>query len=151
MKITEALSAEHIVFHNLFDHIEGTLPNIQTLAEVKSICHLVESVLKAHSHMEDDLFLGPLEHCFEQIGQRDRLLQEHQELDGNLQRVQEASRLDAARKLLLHAVAHSRKHFDMEERIVFPMAERVFKAETLETLGQAWMTQRQKVAMISAS
>lgn len=148
MKITEALSAEHIVFHNLFDHIESALPRLQTIGEVKSVATLMESMLKAHAQMEDDLFLGPLEHCFEQIGQRDRFIQEHHELDGNLQRVQEASRVDTAKKLLLVAVAHSRKHFDMEERIVFPMAERVFKAETLEALGKAWMTQREKATVV---
>lgn len=145
MKITEALAAEHIVFHNLFDHLEAALPAIQTLGEVKGLAALLESLLKAHAHTEDDLFLGPLEHCFEQIGQRERFIEEHKEMDGNLQRVQEATRTEAAKRLLLKAVAHSRKHFDMEERIVFPMAERVFKAETLETLGREWMTQRQKV------
>src|SRR5262245_33633994 len=126
MKITEALSTEHSVFHNLFDHIEHVLPKLQTLAEVKSLGSLTETLLRAHSQTEDDLFLGPLEHCFEQIGHRDRFAREHQELDGNLRRVQEAGRIDTARKMLLIAITHSRKHFDMEERIVFPMAERVF-------------------------
>jgi hypothetical protein len=35
MKITEILMAEHAVFHNLFDHIEATVPKSKTLAEVK--------------------------------------------------------------------------------------------------------------------
>ena len=34
MKITEALLAEHLVFHNLFDHIEAAAPGLKTLAEV---------------------------------------------------------------------------------------------------------------------
>jgi len=74
MKITEALFAEHLVFHNMFDHIEATVPKLKTLAEVKSLAALMESLLKAHSDTEDDLFIGPLEHCFEQIGQRDAFL-----------------------------------------------------------------------------
>ena len=37
MKITEALLAEHIVFHNIFDYIERVLPDVKTLAEVKSL------------------------------------------------------------------------------------------------------------------
>lgn len=147
MKITEALLAEHLVFHNMFDHIEATASKLKTLAEVKSLAALMESMLRAHSDTEDNLFLGPLEHCFEQIGQRDAFVEEHQEMDGNLQRVQAATRLRQARQLLLAAVAHSRRHFDREERIVFPMAERVLKAQTLSDLGRAWMEQRTRVAV----
>ena len=74
-------------------------------------------------------------------------LQEHQEMDGNLQLVQQATRLDAARKLLLAAVAHSRHHFDKEERIVFPLAETMLNSKTLNSLGQSWMEQRTRVAV----
>jgi hemerythrin-like domain-containing protein len=142
MKITEALLAEHMVFHNLFDHIEATAPRLKTLGEVKSLAALMESMLKAHSDTEDELFIGPLEHCFEQIGQRDAFIQEHEEIDGNLKLVQGAKQVRRACQLLVAAVAYSRKHFDKEERIVFPMAERVLKGKTLTALGQSWMEQR---------
>jgi hemerythrin-like domain-containing protein len=150
MKITEALFAEHLVFHNLFDHLEAVLPQVKTLAEVKALASVMETMLRSHSDTEDHLCIGPLEHCFEQIGQRDALLNEHKEMDGNLERVREAKRLEAARSLLLVAVAHSRKHFDKEERIVFPMAERVLKVETLEELGRAWMRQRSEPTSFTA-
>jgi hemerythrin-like domain-containing protein len=39
-------------------------------------------------------------------------------------------------------VTASRKHFDREERIVFPLAEKVMKKETLVELGKVWMKQR---------
>ena len=145
MKITEALMAEHLVFHHMFDHIESVVPRLKTLGEVRTLAGMMENMLKTHSTTEDDLFIGPLEHCFEQIGQRDAFIKEHHEMDGNLQRVQLAGRLDAARELLLSAIAHSRKHFDKEERIVFPMAARVLKGETLDQLGLAWMKQRNHV------
>jgi hemerythrin-like domain-containing protein len=147
MKITEALLAEHLVFHNMFDHIEATTPTMKTLAEVKSVAALMESMLRAHSDTEDDLFIGPLEHCFEQIGQRDTFLEEHQEIDGNLARVKKSTQVNEARELLLAAVAYSRRHFDKEERIVFPMAERILKNKTLTALGQTWMDQRTRVAV----
>jgi hemerythrin-like domain-containing protein len=51
-----------------------------------------------------------------------------------------------ARKLLLQIVADCRKHFDKEERIVFPMAEQVLNAKTLEELGAKWMRRRQSVS-----
>jgi hemerythrin-like domain-containing protein len=146
MKITEALFAEHLVFHNMFDHIEATVPDLKTVAAIKSIASLLEVLLKTHAATEDDLFLGPLEHCFEQIGQRDSFLDEHQEMDENLRLVQQASGVKEAQQLLLTAVRHSRRHFDREERIVFPMAERVLKAETLAQLGQVWLDQRTQPA-----
>jgi len=151
MKITEALFAEHLVFHNMFDHIEATVPKLKTLAEVKSLAALMESVLKAHSDTEDELFIGPLEHCFEQIGQRDAFLEEHQEIDDSLRTLRQAKQLKQARQLLLAAVAYSRRHFDKEDRIVFPMAERVLNGKTLKALGQAWMEQRVHVASLSSS
>ncbi len=142
MKITEALLAEHLVFHNMLDHIETTTPKLRTLPEIKSLAALLESMLKAHSNTEDELFLGPLEHCFEQLGQRDAFLAEHEEMDGHLRRIRVVKRLKEARALLLAAVRYSREHFDKEERIVFPMAERILKAQTLTALGQTWMQQR---------
>jgi len=78
MKITDALFAEHMVFHNMFDHIEATAPKLKTLAEIKCLAALAERLLHAHSETEDNLFIGPLEHCFEQIGQRETFHYEHQ-------------------------------------------------------------------------
>ena len=147
MKITEALFAEHLVFHNMFDHIEATAPKLKTLAEVKSMAAMMESLLKAHSDTEDELFIGPLEHCFEQIGQRDAFLEEHQELDASFRSLQQAKQVGKARQLLLSAVAYSRKHFDKEERIVFPLAERVLNSKTLVALGQTWMEQRTRAML----
>jgi hemerythrin-like domain-containing protein len=142
MKITDALLAEHVVFHNIFDHIERVLPQLKTLAEVKAFAGLMENLLRAHSHTEEDLVFAPLDHYLEQIGQRDTFEFEHQEIDGTLLKVRGAQRLAEARKLLSAAVLASRKHFSREERIVFPLAERVLKAETLVKLGDAWTKQR---------
>ncbi len=143
MKITEALFAEHVVFHSLFDHLETAAPKLKTLAEIKSLAALMESMLEAHSRTEDELFIGPLEHCFEQIGHCQTFHNEHDEIDGNLKLAQRAKQVKAARRLLLAAIASSRKHFDKEERIVFPLAERVLKAKTLTALCQTWKEQRQ--------
>ena len=145
MKITEALFAEHLVFHNMFDYIEAIAPKLKTVAEVKSLATLMESLLKAHSDTEDELFLGPLEHCFEQIGQRDAFLEEHKEIDDSMRHLRGVKNLKKARQLLLAAVTYSREHFDKEERIVFPLAERVLKHKTLTALGQTWMEQRTRV------
>ncbi len=142
MKITEALLAEHVVFHNLFDHIERTMPRLKTLPEVRSLARLLESLIEAHSLAEDRLIIEPLEHCFEQLGQQETFHQEHEEIEKNVRRAQTVRDLKKSRQHLLAAVLASRKHFDKEERVVFPMAEKLLKAKTLTALGKSWIEHR---------
>ena len=143
MKITEILVAEHAVFHNLFDHIEKTLPRLKTLAEVKSLAATLDALMRPHAGTEDDLLMGQLEHCLEQLGQSETFHEEHEEIDAQLAEVQKARGPKQARDLLLRAVLRSREHFDKEERVVFPLAERVLKAKTLSGLGDEWMKRRE--------
>lgn len=143
MKITGILRAEHSVFHNLFDYIERTTPALKTVGEVKSLANLTEALLAAHSKTEDELFIEPLEHCFEQVGQRETFHDEHEAIDRALLAVAKAPNLKAAKLQLLGVVTAARKHFDKEERIVFPMAERVLKAKTLTDLGTEWSKRRE--------
>jgi hemerythrin-like domain-containing protein len=142
MKITEALLAEHLLFHNMFDHIEAAAARMKSVAEIKAVGALLEAALKAHSDAEDALLLGPLEHCFEQIGQRDGFLREHEEMDESLRLIQKARQPGQARQLLLTAIGFSRRHFHKEERIVFPLAEQVLNPKTLTDLSLAWTRQR---------
>ena len=139
MKITEILMAEHAVFHNLFDHIEAVAPRLKTLAEVKALAAVVEKVHEPHSKTEDDLFIEPLEHCFDQMGQKETFHDEHEQIEATLAKVHKAKTVKDAKKILLGAIAACRKHFDKEERIVFPMAERILKAKTLTELGTQWL------------
>jgi len=143
MKITDVLRAEHAVFHNLYDHIEAVLPQTKTLAEVKSLAKVAEKLLEPHSKTEDDLFIEPLEHYFDQIGQNELFHEEHKQIDALLTKIQKARDLKTAKKLLQGAVLACRSHFDKEERIVFPMAEKVLKTKTLAELGEAWLRRRQ--------
>ncbi len=145
MKITEALLAEHVVLHNMFDYIERVLPTLRTVAEIKLLAALMEGVLIGHAKTEEALLFAPLAHCLEQIGQRDTFELEHHEIDACLVAVGRARGLRDARRLLNAAVLASRKHFDHEERVVFPLAERVMKGETLAKLGEAWTKQREVV------
>ncbi len=142
MKITDILRAEHTVFHHLFDHIETTVPRLKSLAEVKSLALLVDKVTSPHSKTEDELFIEPLEHCFDQMGQGETFHDEHELINEMLMKAGKARDLKTAKKFLIVAIVASRKHFDKEERIVFPMAERVLKAKTLTEIGEAWMKRR---------
>jgi hemerythrin-like domain-containing protein len=142
MKITDILRAEHSVFHNLFDHVEAMVPRYKNLAEVKSVAVLIDKVMAPHSHTEDELFIDPLEHCFDQIGQKETFHDEHEQIEQMLVKVSRTRTLKEAKRLLLAVMAASRKHFEKEERIVFPMAERILKAKTLAELGNEWLRRR---------
>ena len=142
MKITEALLAEHVVYHNLFDQIEQRAPRLKSLAEVIAVASLLDAMLMAHSQVEDELLIEPLDHCFEQLGQRDTFHQEHHDIEMSLKLAQASKTVRGARKLLLEAVLASRHHFDKEERLVFPMAEKILSGKSLVSLCKCWLEQR---------
>lgn len=141
MKITEALLAEHVVYHTMFDHLERTVPSLRSLAQVKALAGLLDAMLRAHSAVEDVLLIEPLEHCIDQVGHSENFHDEHEEIETNLKAVQQARDLAKARRLMLAAVLLARRHFDKEERLVFPLAEKVLKAQTVKALGQRWREQ----------
>ncbi len=142
MKITEALLAEHVVFHNLFDYLERTAPHFKTLAEVRALSSLLEAMLRVHSRVEDELLIDPLEPSFSQMGQAENFHGEHEQIEADLACIRTTRRLTDARRLLLKAVLLSRKHFDKEERIVFPIAERQLSSKSLLLLGKRWEDRR---------
>jgi hypothetical protein len=139
MKITDALLAEHVVFHTLFDHIERSAPGLRTLAEVRVLANLLEAMLVQHSKSEDELLMHYLEDSIEQMGHRDTFHEEHELIERHLGAVRAEGSLKAARQLLVEAVVGARKHFDKEERLVFPLAEKVISYHNIMKLGKRWL------------
>ena len=84
MKITEALLAEHVVFHNLFDYVERVVPKVKTLGEVCVLSSLLDTMLKTHSKVEDRLLIDPLEAAFSQMAQADNFHDEHHQIEQSL-------------------------------------------------------------------
>jgi hemerythrin-like domain-containing protein len=142
MKITEALLAEHVVFHNLFDYVERTVPKVRTLAEVRGLASLLIIMLRSHTKVEDRLLVAPLEAAFSQMGQSENFHEEHDQIEEQLASIDAIRRILLAKRRLLQAVVLCRKHFDKEERIVFPMAEKQLSAKSLLLLGKRWEEQR---------
>ena len=142
MKITEALLAEHAVFHTLFDHVERITPRVRTVGELRSLAGLIESVMAPHSKAEDTLLIEALDHAFAQVGHHDTFHDEHEQVEEHLRLAQQARTVKQARQNLMAAMTKARSHFDKEERIVFPLAEKLLKARTLEDLGRKWRDQR---------
>ena len=143
MKITQALLAEHVVFHNIFDYIERAMPTFKTLGEIRTLSSFLESMLGIHALMEDELLIEPLEASLCQMAQHENFHEEHEAIDKNLEAIQTTRSVAEAKRLLLNAVMFSRRHFDKEERIIFPLAERLLSSNTLLLLGKRWQEERQ--------
>lgn len=143
MKITEALQAEHMVFHNLFDHIEKRVPHLKNLHAVQALATVLDGVLHEHGVVEDELLMAPLEESLGHLGQLENFNEEHEEIDDALRKIKACRDLQKGKLLLLRTVQRSRQHFDKEERIIFPLIEKQLKAKTLTALAQRWAQQRQ--------
>lgn len=145
MTIIQTLAAEHVVFHHVFDHIEQAVPGLKTVAEVRALGALLEALLHVHSKIEDQLLIEPLEPNIIQLGQHENFHAEHEQIDADLASLTRIRRVTEARTVLLRAVLAARKHFDKEERIIFPLARRLLTAKTLTSLGKRWREQRHAI------
>jgi hemerythrin-like domain-containing protein len=139
MKITEALVAEHNTFLVVFDQIERVLPSLATPTEVRTMASIVEGLLQSHAKTETDLAYMALDHVLAHNGELKRMHQDHHEIDDRLTRVHTANTCAEARRLLKTALLSSREHFQLEERCVFPLLEKVLEERTLVALGQTWL------------
>jgi hemerythrin-like domain-containing protein len=144
--IIETLVMEHVVFRTVFDEIERVLPGLNSTQEVTVLSTVVEGVLGRHAEMETNLAYAALDHVLAEKGTLDCLHQDHQEIDHNFKRVHGARSLAEAQRLLKKALAASREHFQREERVVFPLLERVLPGETLIDLGETWLQEYLVVA-----
>lgn len=99
---------------------------------------IVEGMLKGHGEREADLAYRVLDHVLAEQGHLQRMHSDHEEIDNRLKGVQTAKTATDARRLLKAAIASSREHFRMEEKIIFPMLEKILQPETLENLGGPW-------------
>jgi hemerythrin-like domain-containing protein len=146
MKITEVLTAEHTIYLGIFDQIERVLPSLNTPSEVGTMASVVEGLLEGHAARESDAAYVALDHVLAEKGQLERMHQDHHEIDGRLKKVHAASTCAEARRLLKAAIAISREHFRLEERVIFPMLEKVLRPETLEELGRTWTARSPELA-----
>jgi iron-sulfur cluster repair protein YtfE (RIC family) len=129
--ITNALVGEHSAFLTVFNQIERLLPRLNRLDEVKMLAELVEGSLLEHASKEDNLVSVKLEHLPEDRGVVGSLHQDHHEIDHLLALIKSADGVATGRQFLKAVLAASRKHFQWEEKLLFPLIEETRKLETL--------------------
>lgn len=142
MKITDAFIAEHAVIYAQLDHLEHAIPAARSLGEVKVMAGILEAALKPHAEAEDELLFNGLEPGLDQMGKLEKVQHEHDAICKGLEQVKVARTKKEAQRRLLSVVHLTRKEFDMEDRIIFRMAEELLREDTLMKLGKAWARKR---------
>ena len=129
---------EHITLRKMFNQVEQILPTLSRVEDVRSIAKMVESLLHEHGDVEEHMLLVTLDHSLEHVKQLQHMSQEHGEIDHRLTRACTATDLCAGCKDLKAAMDFSRKHFDNEERKIFPVIQQQLTHNSLLALGEAW-------------
>jgi hemerythrin-like domain-containing protein len=142
MKITDAFIAEHAVIYAQLDYLEHAIPAARTLGELKVMAGLLEAALKPHAEAEDELLFNGLEPGLDQMGKLEKVQDEHDAICRGLSLVKQARAKKEAQRRLLAVVRLTRKEFDLEDRVIFRMAEELLHEETLLRLGKLWARQR---------
>lgn len=144
MRITDTLTVQHGVFRVVVDFAEQSLADLKSLAEIRRLGRLVMAMLRRHAEVEEEYLFVALNHLLADQGGPLRSHHEHQALEQWLAGLEKATDLAAARKSFRAVLSSLRVHFDHEESVVFPLAERLLSAATLTELNLAWGKQHPK-------
>ena len=142
MKITDAFIAEHAVLYAQLDHLEDAIPAAKTAGEIKAMAALLEAALRSHAALEDELLFNGLEPGLDQMGKLEKVQHEHDAICKGLELVRHTRTRKDAQRRLLNVVHLTRKEFDLEDRIIFRLADEIMNDGTLQRLGKAWAKQR---------
>jgi iron-sulfur cluster repair protein YtfE (RIC family) len=145
MKITDAFLGEHAVFYAQLDHLDGSIPGANSLAQVKSQGAMLAAALVGHAHLEEELLFTALERHIGPMGPLAVMRMEHDEIESALARLPKIQNLAEAQSLLLHAIQVARDHFAKEEQVLYPIAEQVLDTDTRTRLGRQWAERREVV------
>ncbi len=138
MKITDAFIAEHAVLYAQLDHLDQSVPAAKTVGEVKAMAGVLNAALKSHADLEDSLLFDGLKPGLDQMGKLEKVQHEHGAICQGLELVMTSRTRKEAQRRLLNVVHLTRKEFDLEDRIIFKLAEEHLHGETLTRLGKAW-------------
>ncbi len=143
MKITDAFLGEHAVFYAQFNYLEKTISETESTDHIKNLAAMLSAALATHANLEEELLFMNLEpHLGTQGGPLVVMRVEHNEIEGNLERLLSSDKYSETGSLLLRVVQVARQHFAKEEEILYPIAQQVLGEQTLIQLGDEWAKRR---------
>lgn len=158
MKITEALVRDHRSFRAEFEDLERALSSGAQSDEIEEQLNILTAELDTHAQLEDELLFSVLEPQIEMAGAVAGVRADHGDIQAassmcrtlRQEEVQLQNAADGApttAEAVSQLVKVARPHFAKEEQFIFPMAERLLDANTLEQLGVQF-TNRRRMMMI---
>jgi hemerythrin-like domain-containing protein len=143
VKLTDALIGEHGAFYTLFNGIEEIATRESAMAIVLGAVAVLQTMVESHATLEEDLLFAALEpHLGKHDGPLAILRAEHEEMKRLLWQIEDTVDGDEAVLLVEEALSAARRHFQKEEQVLFPMAQRLLGDEELTRLGNAWAEAR---------
>jgi hemerythrin-like domain-containing protein len=147
MNILDGLLGEHAALLTLFEHLEQNAAHMD-LERLHETGALLERVVMVHSMAEDRFLFDAV--TTSEGGLRDALLamrSEHKQLAQELDQFRGSVSEAAARGCLRRVLDGIREHFEVEERVLFPVAARQISPQKLEELGTGWKRSRMREAL----
>lgn len=138
---------EHAAMLTLFEHLEQNAAHMD-LRGLNEAGALLERVVMVHSIAEDGFLFDAVPAT--EGGLRDALLAmraEHKQLAQDFDQLRATANEAAARGCLYRVFESVREHFEVEERVLFPLAARQIGSEKLAELGSAWKRRRMREAL----
>lgn len=142
MKITDAFLGEHAVFYAQFNHMEKTLPDADSLQQVKTQGAMLASALAGHAQLEEELLFKTLEPHIGPGGPLAVMRLEHENIESSLDQIPHVQELAHGKDLLLNVIMVARPHFAKEEQILYPLANQTLSTELAFELGRKWAERR---------
>jgi regulator of cell morphogenesis and NO signaling len=143
VKLTDALIGEHGAFYTLFDEIEEIATREGAIAIILGATAVLDAMVGSHATLEEELLFAALEpHLGKNNGPLAVMRAEHEEIKRLLEQIEDAADVEQAIHLVKEALSAARSHFQKEEQVLFPMAQRLLGDEALTRLGRAWAESR---------
>lgn len=146
MKVTDMLMGQHAMLSSAFTEAERVMEDAETEPEVVAVARLLEGLVRDHIEAERTLFFAPLDAQMEGKGESMQFAGKHEEYVDMFKRVAQRPPGESAIRPLRAAIGALRQHFQAEERVVIPLAEKTFDTASLEKLGDAWLRRERERA-----
>jgi hemerythrin-like domain-containing protein len=130
------LLGEHAVVLSALDYVERNAAH-WSLEQLLEASKMLKAILQQHASFEDSLLFDHLPQQSASVEDVLRAMRrDHDSIRDAYLKLQEAETATLARSQIVALFEKTREHFALEERMMFPLAERVMGAEKIEELGR---------------
>jgi len=139
LDVIDGLMGEHGAFYVQLDYLQRLSQEGATPGRLKAFFTVIAAGLSSHAWMEEHLVFDVLERKFEL---RDTIHNEHEVIHTLLSQFAGLQDPSEVASLLSQTAQAVRRHFENEEKTLFPGARRVMEEARLVELGARWAEQR---------